>query len=69
MGGRIKVTWEDENGRNQHFHDNYTGRNMNREQFVKSIELGKYDDYHIREINGIPTPCSNPNNSTRDNLG
>lgn len=66
---RITVTSESETGRNQKFHDNLTGRNMNRDQFVRSIELGRYDGYHVRMINGVPTPCSNPDNSERNNLG
>lgn len=66
---RVTVNRESDTGRNLTFHDNETGRNMNREQFVKSIENGGYSDYHVRIINGIPTPCSNPNSSTNDNLG
>ncbi len=65
---RVTVTREDDNGRNQGFHDNVTNRNMNREQFVKSIERGNYDGYHVRVINNIPTPCSNPDRSTNNNL-
>lgn len=66
---RISVNSESDTGRNLTFHDNVTGRNMNRSQFVKSIEKGNYPNYHIRIINDIPTPCSNPNKSTNDNLG
>lgn len=66
---RVIVTFESDSGRNEVFHDNLTGRNMNREQFVRSIELGKYPDYHIRKINGIDTPCSNPDKRNRNNLG
>ena len=40
---RVTVTSESETGRNQMFHDNLTGRNMNRKQFVRSIELGRAD--------------------------
>jgi len=66
---RVSVTREDENGRNKMFHDNVTGRNMNRAQFVRSIELGNYEDYHVRNVNNIPTPCSNPDKSKSNNLG
>ena len=66
---RVSVNSESESGRNLTFHDNYTGRNMSRSQFVKSIQSGKYPDYHVRNINGVATPCSNPNKSTNDNLG
>ena len=66
---RVSVNRESETGRNETFHDNQTGRNMNREQFVKSIEKGNYPDYHVRVINGIPAPCSNPDGSENNNLG
>lgn len=66
---RVSVNSESETGRNLTFHDNQTGRNMNREQFVNSIENGNYPDYHVRIINDIPTPCSNPDRSEHNNLG
>ena len=65
---RITVTAESKSGRNEKFHDNATGRNMNREQFVKSIQNGRYDDYHVRVINGVTTPCSNPDSNKTNNL-
>lgn len=66
---RVTVNRESDSGRNETFHDNVTGRNMNREQFVKSIENGNYPDYHVRNINGIQTPCSNPDKTDGNNLG
>ena len=42
---------------------------MNRSQFVKSIEKGNYTDYHVRNINGVLTPCSNPDKNKNNNLG
>ena len=66
---RVIVNRESETGRNETFHDTITGRNMNREQFVRAIENGKYDGYHVRTINGISTPCSNPDKSKGNNLG
>lgn len=66
---RATVNTEDPDGRNQTFHDNQTGRNMNRQQFVKSIEKGNYSDYHVRNINNVKTPCSNPDSSKNNNLG
>lgn len=69
MKKRVSVTAKSKTGRNEKFHDNLTGRNMNREQFARSIELGQYEKHHVRIINGIPTPCSNPDCSTRNNLG
>lgn len=66
---RITVNKESSSGRNLTFHDNVTGRNMNRAQFVNSINKGNYPDYHVRNINGIATPCSNPDTSKNNNLG
>ena len=66
---RVSVNSESDTGRNLTFHDNQTGRNMNAAQFVRSIELGKYPDYHVREINGVKTPVSNPDSSKDNNLG
>ena len=42
---------------------------MSRSQFVRQIENGNYDNYHVRNINGVKTPVSNPDNSTNNNLG
>jgi len=66
---RISVTRESDSGRNEWFRDNHTGRGMSRQTFVKAIENGKYENYHIRNIHGVKTPVSNPDNSTRNNLG
>lgn len=66
---RISVTHESNTGRNERFHDNYTGRNMTRNQFVNQITQGNYENYHVREINGILTPVSNPDKSRNNNLG
>ncbi len=62
----VKVTKENKTGRNTHFADG--AKNMTRGQFVKEIESGNYDDYHIRKINGVKTPVSNPDNKTNNNL-
>jgi hypothetical protein len=69
MPKRVTVTRESESGRNQRFRDNYTGREMSREEFVRQIRQGNYDNYHERNINGVPTPVSNPDNSENNNLG
>ena len=65
---RITVTKESESGRNQKFHDNHNGGDMTRAQFVKKIEHGNYPKYHVRNVNGIKTPVSNPDSSTNNNL-
>lgn len=65
---RITVTNESESGRNTNFHDNRTGADMSRAQFVKKIEDGSYDNYHVRKINNIKTHVSNPDGKEGNNL-
>jgi hypothetical protein len=65
---RISVTKENDTGRNQRFHDNYTGADMTRQQLVNQIKAGNYTNYHIRNVNGIETPVANPDNSENNNL-
>jgi len=69
MPKRVKVTRESDSGRNTGFHDNFTGVDMTREEFVQAIRDGDYSNYHIRNINGIDTPVSNPDPSRHNNLG
>lgn len=66
---RVSVTCESDTGRNKSFHDNYTGNNMSRSQFVRQIESGNYSNYHVRNINSVKTPVSNPDSTTNNNLG
>lgn len=66
---RITVTKESDTGRNLGFHDNKTGENMSRAQFVKKIEQGDIKGYHVRKVNNVKTPVSNPNGRESDNLG
>ena len=68
MAKSVVVTSEDDSGRNQKFHDNKSGKNMTRVEFVKQIEQGKFDDYHVRKVNGLKTPVSNPDRSEGNNL-
>ena len=68
MPKRVKVTSESNSGRNKRFHDNFTGADMTRSQFVKEIEKGVYSKYHVREINGVKTPVSNPDSTKNNNL-
>jgi hypothetical protein len=65
---RISTIIENETGRNLAFHDNFTGRNMSRAQFISEIESGNYANYHVRKINGIKTPVSNPDKTDLNNL-
>lgn len=66
---RISVTKETSTGRNIRFRDNRTGSTMTRSQLVRKIENGDYSHYHVRKINGIKTPVSNPDATTNNNLG
>ena len=68
MPKRIKVTQEEDSGRNTNFHDNFTGNDMTRQEFVNEIKNGNYPNYHIRNINGIETPVSNPDPNRNNNL-
>lgn len=68
MPKRITVTQESNTGRNERFHDNFTGVNMTRNQFVNQIKQGNYENYHVRNINGVDTPVSNPDNTRNNNL-
>ena len=69
MPKRITVTSETTSGRNTKFHDNFTGADMTRSQFVREIKNGNYENYHVRNINGLLTPVSNPDRSRNNNLG
>ncbi|MBC2575197.1 DUF3892 domain-containing protein [Peptostreptococcus canis] len=69
MPKRISVTKESSTGRNTHFVDNNTGKTMTRNQFVKEINKGNYENFHVRNINGVDTPVSNPDKSKNNNLG
>ena len=69
MPKRITVKKESDTGRNELFHYNYKNIDMTQKQFVKEIENGNYNNYHIREINDIKTPVSNPDKNKNNNLG
>lgn len=69
MPKRVTVKSESKTGRNEQFHDNFKNRDMNRAQFVNRIKRNEYENYHIRKINGIETPVSNPDKNRNNNLG
>jgi len=68
MAKSVRVTSESESGRNHRFHDDKSGKNMSRAEFVKQIEQGKFNDYHVRKVHGLKTPVSNPDRSEGNNL-
>lgn len=69
MSKKIVVTKESNSGRNTQFLDNQTGKEMTRGGFVKEIKSGNYPGFHVRKINDVLTPCSNPDKSEKNNLG
>lgn len=69
MARRVRVTSESDSGRNLRFYDPDRHQSMTRPEFVKAINDGKYEDYHVRKINGVQTPVSNPDKTESDNLG
>lgn len=68
MAKTVRTIAESDSGRNLKFHDTCTGVDMTRAQFVKEIERGNYGDYHVRNINHIKTPASNPDGRVGNNL-
>lgn len=64
---RITTTLESETGRNLRFAVPGDG-DISRQALVRQIRAGEHPDYHVRIINGLATPVSNPNGSDRDNL-
>jgi hypothetical protein len=68
MPKRVKVTKETDSGRNAAFHDNFTGDDMSRSEFVQKIKTGEYENYHIRKVNGVDTPVSNPDSKHNNTL-
>lgn len=66
---RVSVIRESNTGRNQRFVDNKTHKEMNRKEFVSAIRDGQYQDYYVRKVNNLPTPCSKPDGNKNNNLG
>lgn len=64
--GRIKSVKENPTGRNTLFE--IDGKIKTRAVLVNEIKQGKYDKYHIRNINGVDTPVSNPDKSENNNI-
>jgi hypothetical protein len=67
--GRLRVTAQTASGRNTRFADRRTSRSLSRQELVRRIRRGAYPNYHIRMINGVATPVSNPDRSVQNNLG
>jgi len=69
MSNKVKVIKESKTGANQKFQDTKTKETMTKSEFVKAIEKGKYDDYHIMNKDGKKIPRSNPDKTHKNNLG
>ncbi len=67
MTKNIRVTKESETGRNETF-KKPNGQEISRRESVAEIKKGNHPDYHIRKINDIETPVSNPDKSEGNNL-
>ena len=66
---KVKVTSESSTGRNMRFRVPGGRGEMSRAQFVRGIERGDFPGYHVRVINGVKTPVSNPDGKRGNNLG
>lgn len=66
---RVVVMQENKKGRNELFLDTSSGQQMTREEFVAYIRVGRYPAYKIVLINGLPTPVSQSDQQTENNLG
>lgn len=66
MAKNVKVVGETPTGRNVEF-QKPNGHHMSRPEFVAAIRQGNFPDYHIRNINGLDTPVSNPDRSKGNN--
>ncbi len=64
----ITVTSESDTGRNLRF-NTPRGENVSRQKLAQEIRAGQHEGYHVRVINRLATPVSNPNRSSKDNLG
>ena len=64
----IQVIQETNTGLNQVFFDPTKGRSMSRTEFVKKIEKGYYEGYHILHLNNKKIPRSNPDGKQNNNL-
>ncbi|EEU31064.1 hypothetical protein HMPREF0501_00469 [Limosilactobacillus coleohominis 101-4-CHN] len=65
---RVTTTSQSSTGRNLTFHDNYSGNDMTRSQFVREIKNGNYPRYSVRKINNVDTPVSKPDKTVNNNL-
>jgi len=65
---RNVVTRESDPERNLEFQDTKTGHRMSRAAFVQRIEADHCRHHHVRKVNGLKTPVSNPDGSESNDL-
>ncbi len=63
------VTKENKTGRNEEYAHRTTGMRLTRAQMVNEIENNNIANAHIRVINGVKTPVTNPDGNKKNNLG
>lgn len=64
----VIVIVESKTGRNELFLDTSSAEILTQGEFISRIEDGKYPGYTVKEINGVPTPVSNPDGRRTNNL-
>ncbi len=67
MAKKIIVTHESKTGRNTRFRVPGQGE-ISRRELAQQIRNGDHPDYHVRVLNGLATPVSNPDRSKGNNL-
>jgi len=65
---KFKVTKESSTGRNLQF-ARRNWHNVSRAKVVREIESGRHPNMHVRVINWVKTPVTNPDSNTNNNLG
>lgn len=65
----VIVLQESKDGRNEIFFDVEKRKLLTVNEFILQIEAGQYPGYTVKQINGLPTPVSNPDSRGTNNLG
>lgn len=66
IASKITAIKENKTGRNTHF--KVGQETKTRATVVKEIKQGQHPNYHIRKINGVDTPVSNPDKTSNNNI-
>ena len=68
MPSRLKTIKQSSTWRNIKFKDNFKWNVFTRIEVVKKIQRWELKNYHIRNINWVKTPVSNPDSTKNNNL-